>query len=110
MEAERRHLVLRVVRFGVPCWATVMRRFEGCRERAHLRSVLGYASAPEARIEAGMRSFSDFRLRIGRLGALHRCGGTPAEAADAMDVSTTAVGTHLSRGMASLRRTLGVTS
>jgi DNA-directed RNA polymerase specialized sigma24 family protein len=41
---------------------------------------------------------------------VHACGWSYAEAATAMDVSTTAVGTHLSRGMSSLRRQLGVPS
>lgn len=39
---------------------------------------------------------------------VHACGWSYAEAADAMDMSTSAVGTHLSRGMASLRKQLGV--
>ena len=41
---------------------------------------------------------------------VHACGWSYAEAATAMDVSTSAVGTHLTRGMASLRRQLGVTT
>jgi RNA polymerase sigma-70 factor (ECF subfamily) len=41
---------------------------------------------------------------------VHACGWSYAETAIAMDVSTSAVGTHLTRGMASLRRRLGATT
>lgn len=41
---------------------------------------------------------------------VHACGWSYAETATAMETSPTAVGSHLMRGMASLRRTLGVTS
>ena len=39
---------------------------------------------------------------------VYACDWSYAETAAAMNTSATAVGTHLSRGMASLRRTLGV--
>lgn len=41
---------------------------------------------------------------------VHACGWNYAEAAEAMGISTSAVGTHLSRGMAQLRSRLGVTA
>jgi DNA-directed RNA polymerase specialized sigma24 family protein len=41
---------------------------------------------------------------------VYGCGWSYAEAADALDTSTSAVGTHLTRGMASLRKQLGVTT
>ncbi|CAN0070006.1 unnamed protein product [Phaeothamnion confervicola] len=39
---------------------------------------------------------------------VHACGWTYAEAAAAMDISASAVGTHLARGTAALRERLGV--
>ncbi|MFW2335509.1 RNA polymerase sigma factor [Ilumatobacter sp.] len=40
---------------------------------------------------------------------VHGCGWSYAMAADALDMSVSAVGTHLSRGMERLRHELGVT-
>ena len=40
---------------------------------------------------------------------VHGCGWSYAMAADALDTSVSAIGTHLSRGMERLRRELGVT-
>jgi RNA polymerase sigma-70 factor (ECF subfamily) len=40
---------------------------------------------------------------------VHGCGWTHAEAAVALDVSTSTVGTHVARGMEHLRERLGVT-
>lgn len=39
---------------------------------------------------------------------VHGCGWTYAECAEAMDISASAVGTHISRGLAALRRALAV--
>jgi DNA-directed RNA polymerase specialized sigma24 family protein len=41
---------------------------------------------------------------------IHGCGWTYREAAEALGISASAVGTHLERGMAHLRRALGVTT
>ena len=41
---------------------------------------------------------------------VHACGWTYAEAAEALNISSSAVGTHVARGMARLRSQLGVVS
>jgi DNA-directed RNA polymerase specialized sigma24 family protein len=61
----------------------------------------------EPRLAAAMRALPE-RQRTA-IWLVHACGWSYAETAEAMSISASTVGTHLSRGMASLRDHMGVT-
>jgi RNA polymerase sigma-70 factor (ECF subfamily) len=62
----------------------------------------------EPKLGAAVRGLSEQQRTAVWL--VHACGWTYAEAAEAMGVSASAIGTHVSRGMARLRTELRVTN
>jgi RNA polymerase sigma factor (sigma-70 family) len=63
--------------------------------------------AVEPALAMAMRSLSSQQRSVVWL--VHGCGWSYREAAEALDISPTAVGTHLGRALARLREQLGVT-
>jgi DNA-directed RNA polymerase specialized sigma24 family protein len=61
----------------------------------------------EPRLGDAMKSLSSQQRSVVWL--VHGCGWTYSEAAEALHISASAVGTHLTRGMSRLRAYLGVT-